>query len=85
MVKGISKQVIVVNSPDEKLFDQAIFILSDEALNSGGYTDALLLKEAKRFLNHPVYRKRNGLKYCVIYTLAGAFITGFAWMLSAIL
>ena len=27
MVKGISKQVIVVHSPDPKLFEQAIFIL----------------------------------------------------------
>ncbi len=28
MVKGISRQVIVVHSPDPKLFEQAIFILS---------------------------------------------------------
>ena len=32
MVKGISKQVIVVQSPDQKLFDQAIFILKDDAV-----------------------------------------------------
>ena len=30
MVKGISRQVIVVQSPDPKLFDQAIFILRDD-------------------------------------------------------
>ena len=32
MVKGISRQVIVVRSPDQKLFEQAIFILREEAL-----------------------------------------------------
>ena len=29
MVKGVSRQVIVVHSPDPKLFEQAIFILKD--------------------------------------------------------
>ena len=32
MVKGISRQVIVVHSPDPKLFEQAIFILKDGAV-----------------------------------------------------
>ena len=31
MVKGISRQVIVVHAPDPKLFEQAIFILKDTA------------------------------------------------------
>ena len=30
MVKGITKQVIVVSSPHEDIFDQAIFILKDK-------------------------------------------------------
>ena len=33
MVKGISKQVIVVHSPEEKLFEQAIFILNEKITN----------------------------------------------------
>jgi len=32
VVKGISRQVIVVHSPDKALFDQAIFILKDKAV-----------------------------------------------------
>ena len=47
MVKGISRQVIVVHSPDPKLFEQAIFILKDEAV-AQGVTDELLLKEAQQ-------------------------------------
>ena len=47
MVKGISRQVIVVHSPDPKLFEQAIFILKDNAVGEG-ITDEALLKEAQK-------------------------------------
>ena len=43
MVKGVSRQVIVVRSPDEKLFEQAIFILKEDA---PGVTDEELLRQA---------------------------------------
>ena len=46
MIKGISRQVIVVQSNDKKLFEQAIFILRDAALQQG-ITDDMLLKEAQ--------------------------------------
>ena len=45
MVKGISKQVIVVHNPDKDLFEQAIFILKDGAVERG-ITEEMLLKEA---------------------------------------
>ena len=45
MVKGISRQVIVVHAPDPKLFEQAIFILKDDV--GEGITDEALLKEAR--------------------------------------
>ena len=41
MVKGISRQVIVVNAPDPKLFEQAIFILKDN-MGDGVTNEALL-------------------------------------------
>ena len=44
MVKGVSKQVIMVRSPDKKLFEQAIFILKEGARP---VTDEMLLREAK--------------------------------------
>ena len=34
MVKGISRQVIVVHAPEPKLFEQAIFILNDDPVAS---------------------------------------------------
>ena len=45
MVKGVSRQVIVVKSPDEKMFEQAIFILRTDAES---LSDEMLLKEAQR-------------------------------------
>ena len=46
MVKGISRQVIVVDAPEPKLFEQAIFILKDDM--GEGITDEALLKEAQK-------------------------------------
>ena len=40
MVKGISRQVVLVHAPDTQLFEQAIFILKDSA---EGVTDEMLL------------------------------------------
>ena len=51
MVKGISRQVIVVHAPDQKLFEQAIFILKDDAVENGGVTDEMLQKEREEILS----------------------------------
>ena len=83
MVKGISKQVIVVNSPDRELFDQAIFILKDEAVGQG-ITEELLLKEAQKAINTPV-RKRNLRYYGPVWACGGALITGVVWLLTVLL
>lgn len=48
MVKGTSRRVIVVDSPDPKLFEQAIFIVRNDALTKEGVTAQQLLGEACR-------------------------------------
>ena len=41
MVKGITRQVILVKSPDPRLFEEAIFIVKEEALaREGGHRRA---------------------------------------------
>lgn len=47
MVKGTSRRVIVVDSPDPKLFEQAIFIVKNEAFTRG-VTSQQVLGEACR-------------------------------------
>ena len=83
MVKGISKQVIVVNSPDKKLFDQAIFILKDEAVGQG-ITEELLLKEAQKTISG-VPKKRRLRYYGPVWACGGSLVTGMVWLLTILL
>lgn len=57
MVKGVSKRVIVVKSPDPKLFEQAIFIVKEDAMVGSGVTAEKVLAEAQRVADR--YVKRN--------------------------
>lgn len=83
MVKGISRQVIVVHSPDPKLFEQAIFILKD---GQHGVTDEALLKEAKRLINAPnTSRNRKVFFQGPAWACAGALLTSVAWLLLLLL
>ena len=85
MVKGISRQVIVVQSPDQKLFEQAIFILKDEAVGQG-ITDEMLLKSADKLLRDSKKGKKPGiLMYGSVWACAGALLTGLVWLLSSLI
>ena len=78
MVKGITKQVIVVNSPEPKLFEQAIFILKEDALREG-ITDEMLLKEAKHAVNHmELPRVVSG----PVWACMGAGVTALVWLIT---
>lgn len=83
MVKGISKQVILVQNPDRELFDQAIFILKDDAVGEG-ITEDQLLKEAQRAINAPA-RKPKLRYYGPVWACGGALVTGIAWLLTILL
>lgn len=86
MVKGISRQVIVVHAPEPKLFEQAIFILKDNALGEDGVTDDLLLKEAQKLIRASGEgKKRKLLLYGPVWACFGAMLTAIAWILSAVL
>lgn len=84
MVKGISRQVIVVQAPEPKLFEQAIFILKD---NMGeGITDELLLKEAQKAIHGTSHnKKRYFYLYGAFWAMGGAMLTGIAWWLTWLL
>ena len=84
MVKGISRQVIVVQSPDQKLFDQAIFILKDGAIGRDGVTDEALLREAKKLLGNSAQRKRKLSLYGPVWACGGALMTGVLWLLTVL-
>ena len=77
MVKGVSKQVIVVHSPDPKLFEQAIFILKE---NAGEVTQAQLLQEARLAVRQDDRAWDRGR--ALVCTLAGACLTAILWMIT---
>ena len=83
MVKGVSRQVIVVHSPDPKLFDQAIFILKDEAVGQG-ITEEALLKEARQMIRFPA-KKRKLYLYGPVWATGGALAMGAVWLLTILL
>ena len=85
MVKGISRQVILVQSPEPKMFEQAIFILKDEALGEG-ITDEALLKEAQDAIRgyDKQSRKRHFYLYGAVWASGRALLTGLVWLLTAI-
>lgn len=85
MVKGISRQVIVVEAPEPKLFEQAIFILKDDM--GEGITDEALLKEAQQAIqgNDKGARKRHIWLYGAFWAAAGALVTGIAWLVTVLI
>ena len=85
MVKGVSRQVIVMQSPDPQLFDQAIFILRDEAVSKGVTEDALM-KEAKHLINAGKYEKQGKKAVAEPFWIGvGAVLTGIVWLITALI
>ena len=84
MVKGVSRQVIVVQSPGEELFDQAIFILKDEAVEKG-ITDEVLLKQAQQAIRSGQGKKRKLWLYGPVWACGGAVVTGLLWLMTVML
>ena len=82
MVKGTSRQVIVVHAPEEKLFDQAIFLLRDGAVGEGGISDEALLREARGYLRFRDRRKQAWLHNGPLWGAAGAVV---AWLVTILL
>ena len=81
MVKGISRQVIVVKPAEQTLFDQAIFILRDDVPRDG-ITDDMLMKEARRAASG---KQRHRFPAGPMWAGAGAAATGLLWLLCALL
>lgn len=86
LVKGISRQVIVIHSPDPKLFEQAIFILKEDAVGQEGVTDEALMKEAQKLIQSSGRRKKRRLSmYGPVWACGGAFVTGLVWLITSFL
>ena len=91
MVKGISRRVVVVDSPDPKLFEQAIFIVRNDAFSKDGVTPEQLVNEACRLARcytatlsgRRTFRWQDYTPW--IYTGMGAICVGILWLAAAFL
>ena len=84
MVKGISRQVIVVHGAGEGLFDQAIFILKDSAVEKC-VTDEALLKEARQTIRGGDTPGKMGIFPGALWACGGALATGMLWVITLLL
>ncbi len=89
MVKGRQRRMIVVPSPDSQLFEEAIFILRDEALQEGAGSREDILRQARQTAE--AYTKAHGGKRRwlrispPIAAACGAAATGLAWLASQLI
>ena len=84
MVKGITRRVIVIKSPDKKLFDEAIFIVREDALRGSGVTSDEIIKEAQSVADSFVRTNlaRGFPKIpAPVFTILGAAATALVWLL----
>lgn len=83
MVKGVNKRVIVVKSPDRKLFEQAIFIMREDAFAEGVSADQVLQEAQKVAKGYVKKNSRFGKWLHAIpapaWAAAGALAATAAW------
>ena len=91
MVKGISRRVVVVDSPDPQLFEQAIFIVRNDAFSKDGVTPQQVVNEACRAAKGytAALSGRRPLRWrdlpALGYTAVGAGGIGLLWLLASVL
>lgn len=85
VVKGITRQVILVKSPDPKLFEEAIFIVKEEAMNREGISAEQVIRQARQAADG--YLKGNRVKRSLlekvsgpVWALGGAVAASGCWV-----
>ena len=89
MVKGISRRVVVVESPDQRYFEQAIFIVRNEAVGEGvtardGGEEAQRVARDSAGGAHGRFSRAWRDLSPAVYTLIGAGGIGLAWLVAAL-
>lgn len=85
MVKGTARRVIVVRSPDPRLFEQAIFLMREGAQENEGVTAEQILEQAREAADS--YLRRNSPRLHLrrwggwLWFLAGAVCSAGAVLL----
>lgn len=88
MVKGVARRVVVLTSPDPKQFEQAIFLLREDALDDKPPEEQVLrqaqaVADAYLQRSSPRHRRWRRLWVPALWTLAGAAMASAVWVLGA--
>ena len=88
MVKGVTRRVIVVKTPDPRYFEEAIFIVKEDVSLAGVDAEGVL-NEAKSaasvYVKNQTYRRRMFKKIPpLIYLLAGAALAAVSMTLAGL-
>ena len=90
MVKGISRRVVVVDSPDQRFFEQAICMVRNDAAGEG-VTSRELGAAAQRGARSDSGSGHGRLSRAwrdlspALYTLMGAAVIGLVWLVAALI
>lgn len=89
MVKGVARRVIVVKSPDPRFFEQAIFIVKEDAFGKGVTADDVL-REARRVADGYIRRNARWRRLwrkipAPVYAAAGALGATVCWCVALVL
>ncbi|MCL2004272.1 MAG: phage tail protein [Oscillospiraceae bacterium] len=82
MVKGLSRRVVMVRYPEAGVFEQALFVVRDDASVSRGVTADDVLAEACRIAQRQTGANKRKRWPPLAYALLGAGSVGLAWGLS---
>jgi hypothetical protein len=83
MVKGLSRRVVMVRYPEAGVFEQALFVVRDDAAVSRGITSDDVIAEACRIAQrHSNSAKQRKRWPPLAYTMMGACGVGAAWVVS---
>ncbi len=85
MVKGTARRVVVVKSPDKRVFDEAIFILREDALRSGVTAEDILGEACRVAGEYLGSRPGRRILRCLPYLAVGLAMGALGWVLAALL
>ena len=86
VVKGTSKRIVVVKSPDPRVFEQAIFIVREDFLHRRGAEPKHVLREAQEvadeYVRAAVAAPRSFLSRIppFVFAIVGALLVAGAWL-----
>ena len=86
VVKGTNRRVVVVRSPDPKIFEEAIFVIREDLFHQGTSADKVLAEArqaAGAYLRRTTGTPKRGLLSRIpaaLYAGLGAAVAGIAWL-----